>query len=310
MMIRSIGPSLQRLPVAWDAFWFTPEAASNIGITRVAIACVAILQFMTFLFWVPEWLSGDGWFDLETGRFFIGEGLPDTGSQYRWSLLFRWTTPWVATGVCIVGLLASIATALGWCARIAPLLAWACFMTIHHRAPWLTMPAEMLLAAGLIYLVIDPGRLAWSFVPRRHDPDRRATVRLARRCIQVHLVLWLLLGTASMLQQNVWWNGSAISILAEQGHSIWKTIDRSGWFGQSVTLAMVALPIAAVFGWTHSSTKPLGFLAILCYAIGVILFAGDGCYALALLAMSTSLLPCSQIESEPQTSRLPHPSDG
>lgn len=308
-MVRSFMRSMQRLPIAWDAFWFTPEAASTIGTTRVAIACIAILQFMTYLFWVPEWLSGNGWFDLETGRFFIGEGLPDTGSQYRWSLLFRWTSPWVATGVCIVGLLASIATALGWCSRLAPLLAWACFMTIHHRAPWLTMPAEMLLASGMIYLVIDPGRLEWSFVPRLHDPDCRVSVRIARRCIQVHLVLWLLFCTASMLQQSVWWNGSAISILAEQGHSVWNAIDRSGWFGQSVTLAMIAMPIVAVFCWTRTSTKPLGFLAILSFALGVALFAGDGCYALALLAMSTSLIPYSQNEAETQTTHVPHPSE-
>ena len=281
------------LPASWDQFWFRAERPQRLGNTRMAIGAVALIQFLVYCVWVPDWLSGHGWFDTETGRFFIGEGLPDTGSEFRWSLLFRWPSPMVARSICILGAIASAATMAGIGSRLAPLLAWGCMMTIHHRAPWLTLPAEFLLSAGLLYLVIDTGRIGWSWRPARFDSEGlpRTSVRLATRCIQVHFLIWLACCFASMLQQDVWWNGSAISILSGQGHGLLGPIDRESWLGQAMTLAMLLLPAAAIACWSRIATYPFGFLAILAFASAVVLFAGDGLYALAMLAMSVSLLP-------------------
>ena len=190
--------------LAWNRFWFEPRQGSHLGTTRIVIGCMALLHFASTWFWAPQWLSAQGWFDLETGRYFIGEGLPYMGSEYRWSWLYRWSSPAAVYAACGLGTLASAATLLGIGSRVAPASAWIAMMTLHHRAPWLATPSELLLAAGLFYLIIDTGRTQFSIRPARCDASSspRASVTLATRCIQVHFVLWLTLCIASMLQHT------------------------------------------------------------------------------------------------------------
>ncbi|MFN7733729.1 MAG: hypothetical protein ACK5OB_17665 [Pirellula sp.] len=281
--------------LAWNRFWFEPRQGWHLGTTRIAIGCVALLQFASYWFWAPQWLSAQGWFDLETGRYFIGEGLPDMGSEYRWSWLYRWSSPAAVYAACGLGTLASAATLLGIGSRVAPALAWIAMMTLHHRAPWLATPSELLLAAGLFYLIVDTGRTQFSIRPARSDASSspRTSVTLATRCIQVHFVLWLTLCIASMLQHDVWWNGTAVALLSERGQNWIGAIPRSSWFGQCMTLAMLALPVLALVCWSRPASQAVGFAAIVAYAIAVAVFAGDLLYALALLALATSLLPYS-----------------
>ena len=288
--------SAKSIPSHWDRFWFAPASTAWIARVRVAVAIVAAIQFLVDGFWVPSWLAGDGWFDLETGRYFIGEGISETGSAYRWSLLFPFPSPWFALMVVVLGGIASIATMLGIGSRISPLLAWACLITIHHRAPWLTTPAEMLLAAGLIYLVIDPGRLAWDWRPKRHDGRERVLANLAVRCIQVHGLVWLCFSIASMLQQQVWWNGSAVAMMSRQRGGFWGegfggVIEGTSWFGQGATVAILALQFVGLLMLPRASTAALGYLAMVILSGLLVVFDGDWMYALAILAITSAWLP-------------------
>jgi len=240
-MIRELLASILSLPAAWDRFWFTPRGTGSIARVRIAIGVLAAIQFLSFLTWVPQWLSGDGWYNLETGLYMIGDGIPDMGSQYRWSFLYRAVQPGAAMTVCILGLLASIATTCGMGSRWAPLLAWGCMLTIHQRAPWLSLPGEFLIAAGLLYCGIDTGRTAWSIKPGWEDGACRVSANVALRCIQVHFLMWLLFSITSMLQYAVWWNGTAVPLLTEQIANWFGPLDRTGGFGQFLTHAMVGL---------------------------------------------------------------------
>ncbi|MFM8215923.1 MAG: hypothetical protein ACKN82_14955, partial [Pirellula sp.] len=154
---KNLRKSLSDAPRAWTRFWFHPVAKSSANPVRQLLSLLVGLLSLISMFWVPEWLSADGWLGLDAGRYFIGDGMPGTGSDYRWSLLFRWSTPSVATGICVIGLVASVLMFTGVAGRWAVLGAWACLITIHHRAPWLTLPSEVLASAALLYLAIEPG---------------------------------------------------------------------------------------------------------------------------------------------------------
>ncbi|MBM3964839.1 MAG: hypothetical protein FJ308_07185 [Planctomycetes bacterium] len=280
----------------WDQFWFASASTAWIARVRVAVAFVSVMQFLVDGFWVPSWLAGDGWFDLETGRYFIGEGISETGSAYRWSLLFPFSSSWFALLVVVVGGLASLATMLGVGAKLSPLIAWACLLTIHHRAPWLTTPAEMLLAAGLIYLVIDPGRIAWDWRPTRHDRQIRVSANLAVRCIQVHSLVWLCFSIASMLQQQVWWNGTAVTMMSRQRGGYWGIIEGTSWLGQGATVSILALQFLGLMTLPRASSVALGYLAMVVLAGLIVVFNGDWMYALAILALTSAWVPRSARE--------------
>lgn len=282
--------SFYQLPQIWDRFWFHVAATRRASVYRVALCAIAVLHFISFLTWVPQWLSGDGWFDLETGRYLIGEGLSDTGSQYRWSPLFVATQPIAGYAVCALGMLASLAGVFGIGSRLPPLIAWVCMLTIHHRAPWLSMPGEILLTAGLFYLIIDTGRTAWSLRPGFDDATERISANLVLRCGQTHLLIWLFFSAVSMYQYNVWWNGNAVSLLSQQINSWLGEIPGTSYFGQFCTMAIPILQLAAVFFLTRRNSLAIGWVCLALFAASVVLLAGDWLYGLVLMAMGTAFL--------------------
>jgi hypothetical protein len=302
LIAKELSQSFFELPRAWDRFWFRAVPTRRASVFRVAVGAAATIHFLSFFAWVPQWLSGDGWFDLETGRYLIGVGLADTGSQYRWSPLFVATQPAAGYVVCILGLLASIAAVLGLGARIAPLVAWLCMLTIHHRAPWLSMPGEILLTAGLFYLLIDTGRSSWTVRPGFDDSTERISANLAVRCGQIHLLIWLVFSAISMFQYNVWWNGSAVSVLSEQINGLLGKISSDSSFGQFCTIVIPGMQLAGAFFLARPGAIALGLVCLATFATAVALLAGDWLYSLTLIAMGTvfiselSSAPCSTAE--------------
>jgi hypothetical protein len=261
---------------------------------RQLFALSIAFQFVSYLLWVPQWLSGDGWLGSQAGRYLIGQGMPDTGSQYRWSILYFLTSPLAGQAVCVIGFLASVLMFLGLGHRIAPILAWACMMMVHHRAPWLTMPSEILMSAGLFYLAIEPGG---SLLPKpslKGSADRYSVLaNIALRCLQIHWILWVGLSLASMLQQPVWWTGEAIGLLSEQGSGWLGKITRDAGLGQCISLVFLMLHALSLVCLCNQRLRSLGVVFTILLGMGYIFLTGDlllgliaGAYAMAFVPES------------------------
>jgi hypothetical protein len=261
---------------------------------RQLFALAIALQFVFYLFWVPQWLSGDGWLGSQAGRYLIGQGMPDTGSQYRWSILYWLTSPLAGQAVCVIGFLASVLMFLGIGHRGAPILAWVCMMMVHHRAPWLTMPSEVLMSAGLFYLALEPGASLLLNRSNKESADRYSVLaNIGLRCLQIHWLLWVGLSLASMLQQPVWWNGEAIGLLSEQGSGWFGKVSRSAELGQCIGLAFLILHPLSLVCLCNRRFRSLGVLFTILLGMGYILLTGDlllgliaGAYALAFVPES------------------------
>jgi hypothetical protein len=287
----SFAHGLKQLPETWNEFWFSPVTLGTMARVRQLFALAIAFQFVSYLFWVPQWLSGDGWLSSQAGRYLIGQGMPDTGSQYRWSILYWLTSPLAGQAVCVIGFLASVLMFLGIGHRGAPILAWVCMMMVHHRAPWLTMPSEVLTSAGLFYLAIEPGASLLLKRSHKESADRYSVLaNIALRCLQIHWVLWVGLSLASMLQQPVWWNGEAIGLLSEQGSGWFGKVSRSAELGQCIGLAFLMLHALSLVCLCNRRFRSLGVIFTILLGMGYILLTGDlllgliaGAYALAFV---------------------------
>jgi hypothetical protein len=287
----SFAHGLKQLPGTWNDFWFSAVTLSTMDRARQFFAVTIAFQFVSYLFWVPQWLSGDGWLGSQAGRYLIGQGMPDTGSQYRWSILYLLTSPLAGQAVCVIGFLASVLMFLGIGHRIAPILAWVCMMMVHHRAPWLTMPSEILMSAGLFYLAIEPGESLLLKRSHKESADRYSVLaNIALRCLQIHWVLWVGLSLASMLQQPVWWNGEAIGLLSEQGSGWIGRVSRNSALGQCIGLAFLMLHALSLVCLCNRRFRSLGVVFTILLGMGYILLTGDlllgliaGAYALAFV---------------------------
>ena len=292
--LASFTHGLEQLPETWNEFWFSSVTLGTMDRVRQLFALVIAFQFVFYLFWVPQWLSGDGWLGSQAGRYLIGQGMPDTGSQYRWSILYWLTSPLAGQAVCVIGFLASVLMFLGIGHRSAPILAWACMMMVHHRAPWLTMPSELLMSAALFYLAIEPGASLLLKRSHKESADRCSVLaNIALRCLQIHWVLWVGLSLASMLQQPVWWNGEALGLLSEQGSGWFGKVSRSSELGQCIGLAFLMLHPLSLLCLCNRRFRSLGVLFTILLGMGYILLTGDlllgliaGAYALAFVPES------------------------
>ena len=290
----SFAHGLKQLPETWNEFWFSPVTLGTMDRVRQLFGLTIAFQFVSYLFWVPQWLSGDGWLGSQAGRYLIGQGMPDTGSQYRWSILYWLTSPMAGQAVCVIGFLASVLMFLGIGHRSAPILAWACMMMVHHRAPWLTMPSELLMSAALFYLAIEPGASLLLKRSHKESADRCSVLaNIALRCLQIHWVLWVGLSLASMLQQPVWWNGEALGLLSEQGSGWFGKVSRSSELGQCIGLAFLMLHPLSLLCLCNRRFRSLGVLFTILLGMGYILLTGDlllgliaGAYALAFVPES------------------------
>ena len=290
----SFAHGLKQLPETWNEFWFSPVTLGTMDRVRQLFGLTIAFQFVFYLFWVPQWLSGDGWLGSQAGRYLIGQGMPDTGSQYRWSILYWLTSPLAGQAVCVIGFLASVLMFLGIGHRGAPILAWVCMMMVHHRAPWLTMPSEVLMSAGLFYLALEPGASLLLNRSNKESADRYSVLaNIGLRCLQIHWVLWVGLSLASMLQQPVWWNGEAIGLLSEQGSGWFGKVSRSSELGQCIGLAFLMLHPLSLLCLCNRRFRSLGVLFTILLGMGYILLTGDlllgliaGAYALAFVPES------------------------
>ncbi len=296
MIVSPLLASAREFVRAWSAFWFAPSSPRNLGVMRILIGAIAAIHFAAFLSWVPNWLTQDGWYDRPSSLYFIGDGIPGTGSRYRWSILYYWDTAFAATLLCLVGLASSLLTSAGILSRLAPLISWLCFAMISHRAPWLVMPSELLISAFMLYMVVDQARTSWSFRPAVSDGTERGTTTLVARMIQVHFVIWLWFMLVNMLQYTHWLNGTALTMLRELQPN-------SGLFGsltdsmsQWLTHGVILLVIISIMAFSNGRLRIAGFVAMILYGFLQYTIVSDWLYALTLITMGSCFLLTPQSE--------------
>ncbi len=273
----------------WNGVWFTPKSPELLSMVRIACGMIAALHFALLLINGSEWFGMHGWFNTDAGRYLIGDGVEGTGSLYRWSILFWF--PHSIPIVAGVGLIASTATMAGIGARVSPLLAWFCLSTFHHRSPLLTMVYEPLLVAILAYLIIDPGRLVWTFRPGLASGQARVSVCIATQLIYCHLWIWIAFSLCSMLANPIWWNGDAGWLLIQQGRGWLRLSADRQWLGQLLTHSVIGIQVAILFCMTQSACNWLGRWMLYLFALSVLLLLADWMYASVLLAASLAVWP-------------------
>jgi hypothetical protein len=273
----------------WQQFWFSPRTPTWISALRVAIGLLTTLQFIHYYFIAMNWFGATGWFNPDVGRYLIGDGVDDTGSIYRWSLLFAFPN-WNSI-VAGIGTLAGIAMMAGMGSRASPLLAWLALAMFHHRAPFLVSVHEPLLSAMLAYLVVDPGKLDWSIRPGFQSGPARLSSNIALQLIRCHFGIWVAFSLASMLASPLWWNGEAAWLLMQSGQG-WLTL-QDGWqfVGQAFTHVVIAAQVAILVTLLLGNLRWLGRWFLYVFLACILFLLGDWMYAAILMTAGLSVWP-------------------
>jgi hypothetical protein len=275
----------------WTDFWFQESSTKTVSLVRIFAGFVIIAIGLDSIFSLPNWLSSTGLLDVSLTRDLIGVK-KEWDSIFRPSLLYFLSTKlsiqlYFGALVGTAGLMA-----LGIGSRWTVAVVYVLFLGICHRMPFLIGPAEYLMCAVLLYLVIDPGK---ALRPARYglsDNTNRFSAHLALRLLQVHLWLWMLFALLSQLAAVIWWEGEAVWFLAAQHKAFLPTalLAKNAILVNFITHGLIFSQATALFCLSKKLTRPIGLAAAMIAWVGIGVVSGDVYYAAVGIVASLSYL--------------------
>jgi hypothetical protein len=281
----------ERTGQAWNRFWFLPSDPLTLSLVRVLTGLIA---FYTVLTYTPDLVLLFG----PDGLLPVEGILRLRGDLTSFSYLNWLRTPdqlWAAhvAGLAVLGLFT-----VGLFTRVTAILSLVVVLSYVHRAPVLTSEMEPVLAFVMFYLCLGPSgaylsldRLlarrkttatAASAAPTAQITSWAATV--AVRLIQVHLAIVYVMMILAQLNENTWWDGTAMWWLAGNRQSAMLNLT---WLHEHPWL---------VNAWTHSFVLyEAAFVVLAWNRLAAPLMILLGCFAWCLLAIVTGLAPLAAI---------------
>ncbi len=186
-------------------FLFEPRSTAPMTLVRVGWGTVTALWALTLLPDVDPFLT--------TGALRYGGPSP-AGS---WNLL-GWTS-WTAAPVaaCVLLVVASVATAVGFRTRLSAVVAVLCLVSLQRTNTTILNSGDLFLRQIGIAVALSPCGLRWSIdaARRRRRGDLSPAPWRApwgQRLLQLQLALGYLLSAWTKLRGHTWRDGSALGL--------------------------------------------------------------------------------------------------
>lgn len=284
----------QHAAAAWTRFWLEPSDAYDLCLLRILIGALAVVWQVSYAPDLTRWFGADGWLASSAVQRLLNSqtgtvGLHD-GSYLFWISDSRWL--WT---LHLLGTLVLVALTLGFYTRLASVASLIVLVSYIHRAPLLTGPMEPVLTMMVAYLCLAPAGRYLSLDSRWRAADASAVqpsawATVARRLIQVHLVLVYLVMGLTKLGGETWWYGEAVWWLAAQPDSQWfdPSVLRAhpillNFWTQGIVIAELSF---AVFIW-NDWLRPL--MLVLSAVIWITVALATGYVGLAAVMMVANL---------------------
>ncbi|MBI2827312.1 MAG: hypothetical protein HYX69_21780 [Planctomycetia bacterium] len=279
----------ERFGQGWNRFWFAPSDPLTLSVVRVLAGAIAFYTLLTFTPDLELFFGPDGLWTPEAMFALQGPG------YFGFSYLYLLHAPgqlWAAhlAGLAVLGLFT-----LGLFTRVTAVLSFLVMLSYFQRAFFVTAEMEPVLAFVLLYLCLGPSgaylsldrffarrRLAEGKAAAATPPSWAATV--AVRLIQVHLTLVYVMMVLGQLNENTWWDGTAMWWLAGRPDSA--LVDLL-WLHEYPKLVNL---------WTHSFVFYEAAFAVLAWnRLAAPLMVALGVVVWGLLAIVTGLVPLAAI---------------
>lgn len=241
---------------AWNGFWFTPTDGLPLAVIRIATALLGLALWWSYAADLQRWFGPDG---------MLTPPLVDAWrSPYAISLFDAATTAaslWALYAVLGVSLLLLL---LGLGTAVAAPAAAVLWVSILHRGPMLTGPADDCLAILLWCLVIgrsgDHLSLDAILRTRRGLPVAPPSFRnrLAVSLLAVHASVIALAAVLAQLKGDVWWDGTAawwlVTARERPSAGLLAAFASSEYLTNAVTHAITLFEIAFAVGvWSRTT---------------------------------------------------------
>ncbi len=188
---------------AWTAFWFRPVPTSTLALVRIAFGLLVFAWTVSLTADLSVFFTQGG---LLPGQIH-GAGV--------WGLLGLEPSGTAVLLLYTALLVASLALAAGWHARLAAAVVFVALLSFERRNPWVFNGGDGLLRIVAFYLMLSPCGAAVSVDARRRNPSAAWEFPLrapwALRLMQIQLSVVYIAGVWDKVQGAAWNNGTAVS---------------------------------------------------------------------------------------------------
>ncbi len=186
----------------WDAFFFAPQSTAPMALVRIGWGALAALWGLTMLPDVdPFFTKGALMYERST-------------AEGSWDLLARMPDG-AGMVVCVVLIVAGLATMLGFRTRLSALVAVLSLILLQRANSAIFNSGDLLLRQVGIAVVLAPSGLLWSLDAARDRRKGRTPDLLrapyAMRLLQLELALGYFLSAWTKARGDTWHNGTAIA---------------------------------------------------------------------------------------------------
>jgi hypothetical protein len=284
-----------RLLSAASDFVSAPASPRPLGVLRIGVCVVLILQALTIAGSVNDLFGRGGLMQWVLGESMIVPGMP----RIRWvvGVLEPMGVSEVrcVQGVFLVYVAALSALLVGWHSRIAAVTAWLTHMVLFMANRGAVYGVDDFAHIVLFYCMWFPVGCWCSLdvAAGRTSAEPSSAARLALRVLQLHLAIMY---TASGIEKATtppyqWLDGDVI----------WRTIllpeyrqFELGWISEYPTIVMLlawgALSLELGYGlmvWPKLTRKPWA-IGIICMHLGIAVFMGLVSFAFFMIVLTTS----------------------
>jgi len=187
----------------WDRFFFQPQSTAPMTLVRIGWGAIATAWAISLLPDIdPFFVQGDLLYErtLNPGAWNVLPHLPGDHSGLM---------------VCVVLLLASVATMVGWHTRASSVIAVLMMVVLQRANTVIFNSGDLLLRQIGICVALAPCGLLWSLDARRDRRQGRVRNVLrapyGMRFLQLNLALGYFLSAWTKSRGNTWHDGTAIA---------------------------------------------------------------------------------------------------
>jgi len=271
----------------WDRFFFRPQSTAPMTLVRVGWGVIATAWAVSLLRDIdPFFVKGDLMYER-------------TLSPGAWNVLPHLPGAHAGLIVCLVLLVAGVATAVGWHTRISSLVAVLMMVLLQRANSAIFNSGDLLLRQIGICVALSPCGLLWSLDARRDRRQGRVRNLLrapfGMRFLQLSLCLGYFLSAWTKSRGTTWQDGTAIG-LSLRIEDLQRFVAPEWLFDLGVILNLftwATLAFEATFGvlvWNRR-LRPWVIGVGVAFHLGIDLFLDIGFFSIAIFLAYAAFIP-------------------
>ncbi|MBN8469520.1 hypothetical protein JYJ95_23710 [Corallococcus exiguus] len=261
------------------AFVGEPSSPQPLGVLRIGVAALLLIQAWSLSEILPELLGNQGWVPWSVSEAMASPAVPRVGAVVAALAPLGFSQAASIQGLTFVYVVALLGLLLGLHTRLSSVVAWILHTVLLNSISFFSYGVETFAHISLFYCAVMPVGTAYSLDVKagRLSGAPSALATLSLRVLQVHLCLiYLTTGLEKMLGP-VWRDGTAlweVLMQPQYGQFDFAWLATVPWMVKLATWGTLVVEVGYAFCVWHRRTRGLWVALTMSLHLGIAVMMG------------------------------------